>query len=229
MRRNAPQCAEIRERKTKQYSQPYLLFRREIQTNLDTNSLQFPHFTIWALKQMGLTNDLAMRVLLIDLPNDINYKFLSSVSSILETVKKPALKTKLNTVQAMIGLRSAYLPTLCGVQKLSKPDLLQTIVKTIMIGPETIADRLNESARLQTIYQTIQTIARATPFKRKRTLIEKEPSLCAELPQCPWCRKPSARRSLLRCASDCQTKALKFATSEATQLCRNDLLKIISV
>jgi hypothetical protein len=224
------------------------LLRREIAIHFEKERVSDPIFVIMCLKRQGLNNDLAMRVLLTELPEEISVKFIEHMESAVHKRKRRELQMLLSLLNPLLGLRAQLLPARARVARLTKPVLMTEIVKGILLGPETEADRLRELRRLQTIYEALQKTLLTTPKRRKLSAAETPQAERgaethddddvtdvigsnaprAPLPKCIWCRRVHAKRAFLKCAHACIQQCNALTTPKTSTITsRYDLLNAL--
>jgi hypothetical protein len=230
------------------------LLRREIAIHFEKERIHDPIFLILCLKRKGLNNDLAMRVLLTELPEEISVKFIEHMESAVHKRKRCELQTLLSLLNPLLGLRAQLLPARARVARLTKPVLVTEIVKGILLGPETEADRLRELRRLQTVYEALQKTLLTTPKRRKLNAAETGPADRVEetyeaatsgethgvivigsnaprapLPKCIWCRRVHAKRAFLKCAHACIQQCNALTTPKTSTITsRYDLVNALN-
>ena len=217
------------------------LVRREIANHFEAERVLCPVYAVLCLKHLGLSNELAMRVLLCELPEELSVKLVDNVQSIVANRKRLELKVLRESLNTMLGLRAQLLPARAGAVRLTKPALVQEIVQGIWVGPETDADRQRELRRLRAIYHALQETLQTTPKRRK--LLPPPPPRTPEgappaqdgageacppppageapataatpafeaLPTCIWCKRPHAKRAFLKCAQACNDRSAALA------------------
>jgi hypothetical protein len=192
-----------------------------------------------------------MRVLLTELPEEISVKFIEHMESAVHNRKRRELQMLLSLLNPLLGLRAQLLPARARVARLTKPVLMTEIVKGILLGPETEADRLRELRRLQTIYEALQKTLLTTPKRRKLSAAETPQAERgaethddddvtdgaivigsnaprAPLPKCIWCRRVHAKRAFLKCAHACIQQCNALTTPKTSTITsRYDLLNAL--
>jgi hypothetical protein len=199
------------------------VLKREIAVHFEKEQILDPVFVVLCLKSLGLTNELAMRVLCVELPEEISVKFFDHVHDMVHNRKRRELKVLLTTMNPMLGLRLHLLPARACFARLTKPGLVKEIVKGIMVGPETGADRVREIRRLQLIHNTLQQTLATTPTRRRLQLCASE----AYLPHCIWCKRAHAKRGFAKCAHACITKCQALSKTQQLIPSRYDLVKAL--
>ena len=204
------------------------LLRREIALHFAAERITDPVLVILCLKRQGLTNELAMRVLLAELPGELSVKFIDLVQRVVCKRKRYELRGVLAALSPLLGLRAQLLPPRTTAARLTKPLLVNEIVRGILVGPETDADRQREMRRLQGIYHTLQETVETTPKRRKLLAACDAAVPSTELPTCVWCARVHAKRGLLKCLQACfQHCEAQAVVSKAREplLSRYDLLR----
>jgi hypothetical protein len=200
-----------------------MLLKREFAVHFEKERIVDPVLVILCLKSRGLSNDLAMRVLFAELPEEISVKFINHVQDVIYKRKRRELKLLLQTLNPMLGLRVHLLPARACVARLTKPVLVNEIVKGILLGPETEADRLREITRLQLIYTTLQQTLEVTPARRR----PQSSLLPPNLPRCIWCKKAHAKRGFLKCANACIMRCQALSSTHKAVQSRYELVNVL--
>jgi hypothetical protein len=199
------------------------VLKHEITVHFQKEQIQDPVFVVLCLKSLGLTNHLAMRVLCADLPDEISVKFIDNVQDVVHKRKRKELKALLDTLNPMLGLRLHLLPARACFARLNKPGLVLEIVKGILLGPETEADRAREIKRLQLIHNTLQQTLETTPARRRLHLCATE----SYLPHCIWCKRAHAKRGFVKCAHACIMKCQALSSTQQLIPSRYDLVNVL--
>jgi len=157
------------------------LFCEDLHAYLHEHGFAHLAYTLFALRECGLTWDLAWRVLFAEtLPVALS----AELQAALNRRSRSSLARQLATLRTALGVRLPRLLTLAAPDaRLTKPLLVWRIVRGLIVGPETDEDRAAETRRL---WATVNSSLEAAKEKRFRCVI---------------CRREHGRRALARCLS----------------------------
>jgi hypothetical protein len=122
------------------------LFKQDLARYLAELGILYPFETVCVLSRLGLSYDLCWRVLLLG--EIIPESLAQWTDTNLENQRRRALQRKLMVATRALGLRAEMMPQLRSPSRLPRPLLIWSIVRSVILGPETETDRANEARRL---------------------------------------------------------------------------------
>ena len=121
------------------------LFKQDLARYLAELGILHPLHALCVLLRLGLPYDLCWRVLLL---GNLVPETLELWTTGLGNQRRRALQQKLAVVKRAMGLRADLMPQLLAPSRLPRPLLIWSIMRSLIVGPETEADRHAEARRL---------------------------------------------------------------------------------
>jgi hypothetical protein len=127
------------------------LFQSDFAAVLRSRGFAHPAAALWALQQMGLDTALAWHVLLSGDP--VPVVLAGWVNERARSCPRDALRRQAALATQAMGLRAAVTPV--RISRLPRPLAAWALVRSLIVGPEQAADRLNEARRLERHVQAV--------------------------------------------------------------------------